>query len=58
MEQARDAFSNVATVGQMLKAPISEKKSLTLEVVRKVMAAAEAYAKEHNSARERNRSRR
>ena len=45
MEQARDAFSSVATVGQMLNPTLR----LTLEGVRKAIAAAEAYAKEHNA---------
>jgi glc operon protein GlcG len=39
----------VPTFGASGSAPISEKKSLTLEGARKVIAAAEAYAKEHNA---------
>ena len=37
----------VSSLGASESAPISEKKSLTLEGARKVIAAAEAYAKEH-----------
>jgi len=39
----------VSGLGASGSAPISEKKSLTLEGARKVIAAAEAYAKEHNA---------
>jgi glc operon protein GlcG len=39
----------VSSLGASESAPISEKKSLTLEGARKVIAAAEAYAKEHNA---------
>jgi len=39
----------VSGLGASGSAPISEKKSLTLEGARRVIAAAEAYAKEHNT---------
>jgi len=39
----------VSSLGASESAPISDKKSLTLEGARKVIAAAEAYAKEHNA---------
>src|SRR6516164_9461991 len=39
----------LSSLGASESAPISEKKSLTLEGARKVIAAAEAYAKEHNA---------
>jgi len=47
---------SVPSLGASGLAPISEKKSLTLEGVCKVIAAAEAYAKEHISAGEQSQS--
>ena len=43
------AIFTTPSLGASGSQPISEKKSLTLEGARKVIAAAEAYAKEHNA---------
>jgi glc operon protein GlcG len=43
------AIIAVATLHASGSSPLSEKKGLTLEGARKVIAAAEAYAKEHNA---------